>query len=109
MQRPADLTAMDDARIKLIASRVAHSSLPARFQAEVVERTRNNHYFLFLEPTHRWHQYYQYYLKHFTKFTQEQWQQHWREEELEAKQRSANSTAATAAKSGFSVAAADKL
>jgi hypothetical protein len=97
--RPADMPPADVERVRIVAARVASSSHSAKFQMELIERTRHNHHFLFLDPTHPWHQYYQYCLHHFNNYTPEQWQQHNRAEadatRLERERRAAQEAAST--------------
>lgn len=84
--RPADLSAADDERIQIVASRVVASAHAAKFQMQLIERTRHNHHFLFLDPGHAWHGYYQYWVTQFSGYTPEQWQQHRRAEESAVQQ-----------------------
>jgi hypothetical protein len=73
-------TEAEEERIRVVASRVAGSVHPGKYQMELQERTRYNHHFLFLDSAHHHHALYQQLLAHFRHFSPEQWQQHRRAE-----------------------------
>ena len=61
--RPSDMTPHQDEVIQQVAKFVIYSADSARFQKRLVERTKHNHNFAFLEESHSHNRYYVYLLE----------------------------------------------
>jgi hypothetical protein len=66
--RPPDLSAKQEKIIETVADSVCQSRDPSRFQHKLVERTKHNPNFYFLDPSHGHHHYYQYLVRSYTQW-----------------------------------------
>ncbi|KAG8346053.1 putative Surp module [Trypanosoma vivax] len=65
--RPRDMTERQDSIIQLVAKYVVASCDGARYQHNLIKKTKFNPYFAFLaSPQHKYHEYYQYLIRSYT-------------------------------------------
>ena len=68
--RPADLTPHQEKVIQKVANAIAASVDGSRYQQKLVQETKHNHHFAFLDPQHEHYAYFQYLLIAYTRYVQ---------------------------------------